>query len=160
MFRGGFRKEAVQAVANATLHTLSALVDKSLVQHDSDGRYNLHELLGQYAKEQLDLVGNTATVCDVHCIYYSNFLYEQESNLKGQRQLEALDEIEADFDNVGAAWQWAVEHKRVNAIDRALNSLRMFCEWRSRFQEGEALFRQAQGTFAYAGKSPPLPIWG
>ncbi|MCL5998447.1 MAG: tetratricopeptide repeat protein [Chloroflexi bacterium] len=160
VFRGGFRREAAKAVANASLHTLSALVDKSLVQHESDGRYDLHELLRQYAAEQLNLAGQADATHAAHCAYYGDFLCERERDLKGRRQLEALDEIDVEFDNVRAAWLWAVEHKRAETIQCAIHSLRMFCEWRSRFQEGEYLFRQAQEAFAPAGTSRPEPIWG
>src|SRR5262249_3339057 len=53
VFRGGFTRDAAHKVAGAALPTLAALVDKSLVRHDPAGRYDLHELLRQYAQEKL-----------------------------------------------------------------------------------------------------------
>lgn len=161
VFRGGFRKEAAQAVANASLHTLSALVDKSLVQHDTHGRYDLHELLRQYAAERLDQAGATPAAQAAHGAYYLSFLAHRTPDLKGQRQLGALNEIDAEFDNVRAAWLWAAAHRQPEAIRYAMDSLRMFCEWRSRFREGEDLFRQAQTAFVSSETGgSPLPVWG
>ena len=51
VFRGGFRRDAAEAIGGATLAILSALVDKSLLRVDDSGRYNLHELLRQYAED-------------------------------------------------------------------------------------------------------------
>src|SRR5690606_39209661 len=53
MFAGGFDRQAAQAVAGATLPVLAALVDKSLLYRGAAGRYVLHEMLRQYAAEQL-----------------------------------------------------------------------------------------------------------
>jgi predicted ATPase len=53
VFRGGFRQEAAEKVAGASLPILVALVDKSLLRQTSTGRYDAHELLRQYAAEKL-----------------------------------------------------------------------------------------------------------
>jgi hypothetical protein len=46
-------REAAEQVADATLTLLSALVAKSLLRRAETGRYNLHELIRQYAAAQL-----------------------------------------------------------------------------------------------------------
>ena len=56
VFRGGFDRPAARDVAAADLDVLSALVDKSLVRvvrDEQPARYDLHEMLRQYATEQL-----------------------------------------------------------------------------------------------------------
>jgi non-specific serine/threonine protein kinase len=58
IFRGGFKRQAAQAVCGARLPMLITLVRKSLLHRDpASGRYEIHELLRQYAKEQLDSSG-------------------------------------------------------------------------------------------------------
>jgi predicted ATPase len=48
VFRGGFTREAAQAVAGASVRHLSNLVSKSLISFDrGSSRYNVHELLRQ-----------------------------------------------------------------------------------------------------------------
>jgi predicted ATPase len=51
IFQGGFRREAAEQVAEATLSVLSTLVTKSLIRRNGDGRYDLHELIRQFAAE-------------------------------------------------------------------------------------------------------------
>lgn len=56
VFRGGFTREAAGFIAQngrpvQTLPLLSSLVGKSLLQRGADGRYQLHELLRQFAAE-------------------------------------------------------------------------------------------------------------
>jgi predicted ATPase len=52
-FRGGFKREAAEQVAETTLPVLSALVMKSLIRRSGAGRYDLHELIRQFAAEEL-----------------------------------------------------------------------------------------------------------
>ncbi|MEU8234227.1 BTAD domain-containing putative transcriptional regulator [Actinoplanes sp. NPDC048967] len=53
VLRGGFDLAAATAVADAGLPVLAALADHSLITVGPDGRYSMHELLRQYAAEQL-----------------------------------------------------------------------------------------------------------
>jgi len=160
VFRGGFTRQAAQRLAEASLRTLSTLVNKSLVQCDASGRYTIHELLRQYAAAELETAGQTADACAAHGTYYTDFLQQREADLKGRRQVAALDEIEADFENVRAAWQWAVAQRDYPAIDRALEALYWFCEMRSRFHEGLELLRSGREQLAPLAGEAPHPVWG
>ena len=53
VFRGSFDRGAAVAVTGADLRLLSELVAKSLLRRPDFGRFELHELLRQYAAEQL-----------------------------------------------------------------------------------------------------------
>lgn len=138
VFKGGFRREAAERIAGASLATLSALVDKSLLRSEPDGRYQLHELLRQYAVEQLayspeDVVG---TIYDLHCAYYADFFYQRQADLVGGRQLAALAEIESELENIRAAWQWALAGSRVAEIEKSSHGLSLFHQFKSRYREG------------------------
>ena len=160
VFRGGFTRPAAQSVAGASLRMLSRLVNKSLIQRDAHGRYTLHELLRQYAEAELDATDQTAATRTAHYRYYTEYLHQHEADLKGRRQVAALDEIEADFENVRAAWQWAIAQRDYPAIDRALEALYWFCEMRSRFHEGLELLRSAREQLAPLAGEAPQPAWG
>ena len=54
VFRGGFSREAAVQVTGVSLPVLVSLVDKSLVRHTQTGRYDVHELLRQFASEKLE----------------------------------------------------------------------------------------------------------
>ncbi len=53
VFQGGFTREAAIEVAGANLTVLANLVDKSLLRRGAGGRYDLHEIIRQYAHAQL-----------------------------------------------------------------------------------------------------------
>ena len=45
VFRGGCTRESAKIVAGAGVRTLGSLVDQSLLKHDAEGRYSIHELI-------------------------------------------------------------------------------------------------------------------
>ena len=53
VFRGGFGLAAAEQVAGTSPQLLAQLIDKSLLNHLTAGRYEMHELLRQYVAEQL-----------------------------------------------------------------------------------------------------------
>jgi predicted ATPase len=144
IFQGGFRREAAERVAGASLETLSVLVNKSLLRWEADGRYQIHELLRQYAAEQLVLSpDDVAQVYDSHCRYYADFLQERSEALRGGRQRETLSEIEAELENIRAAWQWAIGQLKVEQIKKSVEPLGLFYDFRGRYLEGVRAFEQA-----------------
>jgi predicted ATPase/DNA-binding CsgD family transcriptional regulator len=160
VFRGGITRQAAQLIAGSSLATLSALVDKSFVRHDSNERYTVHELLRQYGEEQLDLSPEEAArVRDEHCRYFGEFMHQRARDVKGRRQLAALDEIEADFENVRMALYWALRQKNYQAVNQALESLFLFCEMRGRFQDGKELLQQACTQLDAESDRALRPIW-
>jgi predicted ATPase/DNA-binding SARP family transcriptional activator len=139
VFRGGFTREAAQQVTGASLHELMALVDKSLLERTSTGRYEVHELLRQYAAEKLEQSPTADEEAhDRHCACYTAALQGWTADLKGARQRTALVEMDVDIDNASAAWSWAVEQRQVERLDQAIDGLCRFYLRRRRYQEGEA----------------------
>ncbi|MFL5806666.1 MAG: tetratricopeptide repeat protein [Roseiflexaceae bacterium] len=144
VFRGGFRREAAEWVAGATLHQLTALADKSLLRRSKAGRYDMHELVRQYAAAHLEAdPAAYAAARDRHCGYYTTLLQRREKDMKRALQKAVLSELVAEIDNLRAAWDWALERRRIDEIRLSLRGLSWFYEIRSWFQEGEAMFRRA-----------------
>jgi predicted ATPase len=142
VFRGGFTRRAAQHVTGASLRALKGLADKSLLHRTPLERYELHELLRQYADEKLKgSPGVAKAVRDRHRAFYCTFLRERETDLKGARQQAALAEIEAEIDNARSAWDWAIASKNETALEGAMGSLCLFYEWRARYQEGVGIVR-------------------
>jgi ATP/maltotriose-dependent transcriptional regulator MalT len=143
-FRGGFRREAAEAVAGATLPTLSALVEKSLLRLAPDGRYHLHELLRQYAAGRLgETPGEEADTRDRHGVYYVGLLASLFEGLVGPGQVEALRLLSLELDDVRAAWPWALERVDAETRRRAVHALALGCDFRGRYREGAALLELA-----------------
>jgi predicted ATPase len=154
VFRGGFTREAAKEVAGASLRELMGLVSKSLLHRDAPSRnatsrgarYEMHELLRQYAEEQLDRSPDAGeAVRDRHAAHYAAALARWAADLRSERLPVALAEMDAEIENARAAWDWAAEHGQVAHLDRAMEDLGWFYWHRWRHQEGVAAFRKAAG---------------
>jgi serine/threonine protein kinase/predicted ATPase/DNA-binding SARP family transcriptional activator/alpha-beta hydrolase superfamily lysophospholipase len=144
VFRGGFRRAAAEQVADASLAILSALVNKSLLRWDPIGRYQVHELLRQYAASQLaQSAEDKARSYDRHGRYYAALLEESFKQILDGRQLEVTHRIETELGNLRAAWSWAINHSRVEFVQYAVPMLWTFHEYRSRYLEGAELLDRA-----------------
>jgi DNA-binding CsgD family transcriptional regulator len=132
-------------VGSASLPILAALVDKSLLRWDPDaGRYQIHGLLRQYAQEQLEGTAEEVDyVRDLHCVYYIDFIHERTEAIQGMRQQEAVKEIGAEIENVRAAWRWAIERGKVDAIQKSAATLQLYNDLKGHFLESATAFEMA-----------------
>ncbi len=146
VFRGGCTPEAAQTVAGAVPRILQTLVNKALVLCTEAGRYDIHELLRQYGYARLEASGQFAETMRQYSLYYARFLYEREEDLKGRRQLAALNEIEAELDNIRQAWYLALDDEDIDRIEQASFSLLRYAYSRSRQVELMPLFADAEAA--------------
>ena len=141
VFRGGFDLEAAAEVAGATLMVLAALADKSLLRMDSTGRYDLHELLRQYAGEKLveeDKISTTQR----HLIYFMELAEVGEAHVYGREQTIWYDQQEVEMDNLRAALAWSLSNHEVEAGLRIAGALRWVWEMRGHLEEGMGWFKK------------------
>ena len=101
-----------------------------------------------------------AAICDQHSAYYAAALQRWGEELKGPRQLAALAEIEMDVGNVRVAWDWAIEREHVHELDRAMDGMCRFYEWRGRYEEGEAACGAATDALASTESAEALTVLG
>lgn len=156
IFRGGFTRQAGQTITSATLRRLSRLVAKSFLQYDPERRrYQIHELMRQYGQEKLiaDRELETA-VRQQHSRYYCHALAQRAADLQGQRQRQAIAEIELDIENARAAWERAVHDRDAGLLELALFSLFRFYEWNGRYQDWEQSTNKA---IAQLNQPQPTP---
>ncbi|HEY8601373.1 MAG TPA: LuxR C-terminal-related transcriptional regulator, partial [Thermomicrobiales bacterium] len=155
IFRGGFTREAAGRVAGAMLPLLSSLVDKSLVRRDADGRFSLHELLRQYAEEQLSRSPEeSAQAAGAHRDYYLAHVVAQFGPMTGGGQREAVTAIMADLENVRVAWRSAAAVGDTAALGRAAHTLALFYDFRARYQEGLVALDEGLRALRAAPSSP------
>jgi tetratricopeptide (TPR) repeat protein len=152
VFRGGFSEAAARHVAAADPSDLEALVMRSLLRapQSTGERYQLHELLRQFAAEKLATQpAEFAAVSAQHAAYYAAVLADLEMALKGAAQDAALHAIEEEIANVRSAWDWACGAVEVNypvasqVLRRSQETLLLFLWLRSWYPEGTALFKRA-----------------
>src|SRR5262245_55419658 len=145
IFRGGGTLAAVQAITQATLAQLQLLVGASLLAYDAEhGRYTLHELLQQYALEQLGAEpADELSMRDQHAAYYCAFVQQHGAKLAGSDQQAALAALDAERANLQAAWAWAAKRGRVDLLAQALDGLGYYYEWRGVTADGERAYQYA-----------------
>jgi len=140
VFRGGFTRQAAEVVVGTDLRTLISLVNKSLLQRDRDGRYEVHELLRQYAAEKLDEdPAGKERVLNLHCAFYAELLDREKAEIdKGHAEKAVLE-----LDNIRAAWQHAVSHRWVAKLAQSLEGLAWLYLNQGLFREADTVLGQA-----------------
>ena len=156
VFPGSFDLPAAQAVAGADLLTVIRLVEKSLLtRQPGAGRYDMHELMRQYAAEELTKACEREPAAMAHARYYSEFIWQRETRLISPAQAAALDEIQLELSNIRQACATLIEAHDFAGVRSMLPCIYAFCDMRSRFHEGEAIFRQAaEGLAPQTGEAP------
>ncbi len=156
VFQGGFRREAAEVAAEATLAVLSALVTKSFIRHSGDGRYDLHELIRQFAAEHLALHPQEQAATQArHGRYYLTYFSQADERLRGSAQQETLAELTAEMDNFRTALEWAVTHGDFAEIEQTLRVFWMLYDGRGWFQEGLDTLGRAVTALAMSHEHAP-----
>jgi predicted ATPase/class 3 adenylate cyclase len=144
VFRGSFDRGAAVAVSGADLRLLSELVAKSLLRRPDFGRFELHELLRQYAAEQLRLSGEEADARERHARHYAAMLLDRKAALMGPGLAAARDELRGELDNLRAAAEWTLAADDEHAALEVLDALNVFLWMHSWFEAAETLEQLAQ----------------
>jgi predicted ATPase/DNA-binding SARP family transcriptional activator len=148
VFRGGFRREAALAVAEAPLPLLAGLADKSLLRRDESGRFDIHQALKPFALEKLaHNPGTQAQAAERHGRFFATLMRQEERHLRGRGQREALDEITTELDNVLQGWQWAIQFGQESDAQAYLEATLRYFDMRNRFHDAENLFGGAAQTW-------------
>ncbi len=157
VFRGGFSRESAQEVTGASLRTLMALVNKSLLRRNPSGRYEVHELLRQYAATKLgEEAEESERIHAAHTQHFLNYLSWDKKKMlmkengnggKEKHSSKMLRHMTQELDNVLAAWNWAVDHHQYEQLEKVLENFWFFCFITDRSIDGEQAFRHARDTF-------------
>jgi predicted ATPase/class 3 adenylate cyclase len=144
-FRGGFTREAAEAVAEASLRRLSTLVNKSLVTPSpGTGRYAVHELLRQYGEAELQLKPELCThVDEAHSAFYAALMKESLALFVRGQTARALTIVEHDIDNVRSAWRHHLSGDDAAGARTFVEGLWYLYEVRGWYPAGISLFGEA-----------------
>ncbi|MDP1546372.1 MAG: tetratricopeptide repeat protein [Anaerolineales bacterium] len=145
IFSGGFTMQAANAVIGLPSSTdewtpVIDLTDKSLLQRQSDGRYDIHPLLRQYAAEKLSALPDAMeAAASRHTSYYLDFLTQLGNGESPQQRAM----IRPERDNIRIAWERASKTGMFQALERTAGILHSFFSVQSWFLEGIDLFQNA-----------------
>jgi DNA-binding NarL/FixJ family response regulator len=104
----------------STLDLLTGLVDKSLVQRapeeDGEPRYQMLEVVREYALERLAEHGEAAAAQAAHAAHLLALAERLEPELLGPEERRRLARCDAELENVRAALTWALAHDPETAL--------------------------------------------
>jgi predicted ATPase len=156
VFHGGFTREGAESVALADLRVLAGLTRKSLLSRDpASGRYELHELLRQYADARLrESAEDYERTLDRHSRFFTAFLTGCIAPLQSSNPQPVARVIEDELDNVRSAWRRMLARRNFAETGAVLPALKRFYLLRGLFSELEEIFSLA---VAALGEPSPAP---
>ncbi|MBP8056634.1 MAG: tetratricopeptide repeat protein [Chloroflexi bacterium] len=139
LFPGDFALDAVLIILpDATMLDIATLLDKSLLHRLPQGRYEMHELLRQFARQHPS--PQTIDFQRRYSLYYLGLVAQQEGELRGRDPQPALNLLQAELEHVRQAWHWSVAQQQADALHLAITGL-------SRFYHLVGLFHEAEDRF-------------
>jgi predicted ATPase/class 3 adenylate cyclase len=151
VFRGGFTREAAEVVAGASLRGLANLAGKSLLRSDpSTGRYEVHELLRQYAEAELE--GDPQRCNEVqaaHADFFADLMQDALGLLSLSDQVQMVSMVEDDIENVRAAWRHYLAARDGHGAQRMIATLYFVYELRGWYPAAIATFDEALEAFSH-----------
>lgn len=127
VFWGGWTLEAAEAICSddlEILNTLTALVNHSLVQpiHLESGevRFVMLETIREFALARLRERAESVEMQARHAQYFLGLAVESESGLQGPDQVTWMQRINADNNNLRAAFAWSLSGQ--GEIERGLQA--------------------------------------
>ena len=145
-FRGGWSLESADAVTAApdlgqdALDLTTSLLDKSLIRRHGDPtgepRYEMLEVIREYAHEQLRAAGEEAPTMERHATWFLELAEEAAPMLTGRERGKSLDRLGRELDNLRTALRWALEQQRIELGMRLAAALWRFWQIRAHMSEG------------------------
>jgi predicted ATPase/DNA-binding SARP family transcriptional activator len=157
VFQGGFTAQAASEVAQASMDILNTLNRKSLINQSGGDRFQVHELVQQYAAERLsrntDMEKNSR---DSHAHYFAAYLQEHERLLGTAQQTMALDKIQIELANLLRAWHWVTSQDAPQLARPFVKGLWGFYDDRNLYEAGQAAFNAVWEKIRTASAPHPL----
>jgi diguanylate cyclase (GGDEF)-like protein len=115
LFRSGFEAEAARDVGGVSPFFLSSLVTSGYLRRTPAGRYEMHELLRQYALRELHAAPRARRAAEErHARYYGGRVQQSAAALLAGG--ETLAAFRAELDNILAAWEWAIRRMHLELL--------------------------------------------
>ena len=149
VFRNGFTIGAAEYVAESFPSNLALLVNRCLIVRIEPERYEVHELLRQFASGKLGSAGSEIErVRARHAEYYLTSVVKWFRKLTGPEQYQTLELMGQEMGNVRSAFQHAADMGASELLRKAAEGLFFYYDMRTQFEEGERVFRNAADVYA------------
>jgi predicted ATPase/class 3 adenylate cyclase len=168
VFSGGATLETIEAVCNLDnlppariMAIVSSLVEKSLVVFDDSGdppAYRLLQMVHTFAADRLGAAEETPRLLDRHLETFLAMAEEAAPHLAGPEQARVEDLLDANLENLRAAFRFALTKPDSEFSLRLANAVWRFLEDRGYWGDWRRMFDQA---LAHPGPAPvPIRAWG
>jgi len=148
----GFTLEAAEEVADADLDQLQSLVDKSLVGQTGE-RFWMLETIREFAREQLEESGEAESQRRRQAEYAAAFAPQTGWDARASRP-GAIERLEAEYDNILAAFEWALANDEARLCERLVEGLWFYWVTRGMAAEGSR-----RASAALERSTSPSPIF-
>ena len=143
VFRGPFPRETAERITGTNLSTLAELVSRSLLKRSGNDRYEIHELVHQYATEALEASGQADAIRSEHARAFATQVMRCESRFRSADAVEVRAQVRSDMADIRAAAAWAVTRWDVDEVDPLLRALTVL--WSSHLEAaGVDVFRELE----------------
>jgi predicted ATPase/class 3 adenylate cyclase len=136
VFAGGGTLDAAEQICDADLDTLTALIDKNLLQHEH-GRYTMLQTIREYARDLLRAGGDERAFCNRHAGFYCALA--ESANLSAIQRVDHvawLPRLEAEHDNFRSALDWTAASSQEETLSRLIASLAPYWFLQGHWAEG------------------------
>ncbi|MCB0017053.1 MAG: tetratricopeptide repeat protein [Anaerolineales bacterium] len=153
LFAGSFTLEAALAtLPGVTLLDMATLLDRSLLSWRASGRYQMHELLRQYAREQAE--SEAQLFQRQHSDYFLGLVAAQTAALCGRQPQQVWPRLREELAEIRQAWHWALALQLAEPMLASLSGLGRLYELAGLFAEAAALLTQALADVAQWPAAP------
>jgi predicted ATPase/DNA-binding CsgD family transcriptional regulator/uncharacterized protein HemY len=167
VFAGSRSFEAIEAVCGGSdddvLEGVSSLVDKNLLRQvgGRDTRrvpgFVMLETIQEYAREKLVESGEVEVLQQRHAQFFLALAENAEPELRGAKQVEWVERLEAEHDNLRSALKWAIEQGANDIALRLGSALMQFWRMHGHLSEGRAWLEGALAASAATAQGAPAP---
>ena len=152
VFRSTFTIEAAEYVTETSPSILALLVNRCLIKRIGPTRYEIHELLRQFASGKLGGTGHEAgRIRARHAQHYLRSVAAWFRELTGPDQYPTLELMGNEMGNVRSAFQHAADLGDSKLLREASEGLFFYYDMRTQFEEADKVFLNAGNAYAHHG---------
>lgn len=161
VFRGGFTRQAAEAVIDDRTAAIYKLQDHALLNRNETGRFRIHPLLRQLAQEKLnqpDMAAVAQQALNRHAVYFTTLAQSFEKALQYGETHEAVQTLLKEQTNLRAAWHYAVQTGQWQLIANGLDSVSYFYRRQGFFSEATAQIETAVSALQEQLSQDDVPL--
>ncbi len=124
--QGGFNLEAAKSITGAHLGILLSLLNQGLIRKQAHERFDMHELLKQYANSKLESQKILARAKEIHLHYYLELTKDGRARISSHEGEALMAALKLELENLLAALDFALGLDDATACQKLIANLWYF----------------------------------